>query len=121
MSLMGALSLGGSSLAAQQTGLQVTGNNIANAGTDGYTRQAVELQPGGPQSIGNQFLGMGVNVASISRQANEAINQSMRDATSGQAGAQTLDILLGRIETTFGALDDNDLAGRLNTFFNSFL
>jgi flagellar hook-associated protein 1 FlgK len=117
---MGALSVGGSSLAAQQTGLQVTGNNIANAGTEGYTRQTVALTPGGPQKVGNHLLGTGVTVSAVQRQANEALNESLRDATSGQAGAQTLDTLLGRVESAFGALNDNDLAGRLNTFFNSF-
>src|ERR1043166_4189105 len=119
MSLLGALSLGGSSLAAQQTGLQVTGNNIANAGTEGYTRQTVRLTPGGAQQIApGQFLGTGVNVAAIERQANDAINESLRDATSNQNSAQTLDTLLGRVETTFGALNDNDLSARLTDFFN---
>jgi flagellar hook-associated protein 1 len=121
MSLLSALSLGGSSLAAQQTGLQVTGNNIANAGTDGYTRETVRLTPGGPQAVGNgQFLGTGVTVDTIQRQANEAINESLRNATSDQTGAQTLDSLLGQIEDTFGALNDNDLSARLTDFFNSF-
>jgi len=118
---LGALSLGGSSLAAQQVGLQVTGNNIANAGTDGYSRQTVNLQPGDPQQLApGQFLGTGVNIASIQRQANEAINESLRDATSGQSGAQTLDTLLGRVEGTFGALNDNDLSARMTSFFNGF-
>jgi flagellar hook-associated protein 1 FlgK len=121
VSLLGALSLGGSSLAAQQTGLQVTGNNLANAGSAGYTRQTVNLLPAGSQRIGNgQFVGTGVAVDSIERQANEAINESLRQATSSQTGAQTLDTLLGRIQTTFGALDDNDLSARLTSFFNGF-
>jgi flagellar hook-associated protein 1 FlgK len=113
--------LGGSSLAAQQTGLQVTGNNIANAGTEGYTRQTVKLTPGGPLALGNgQYVGTGVEVDSIERQANAAINESLRNATSDQQGAQTLDTLLGRIQTTFGALNDSDLAARMTDFFNSF-
>ena len=121
MSLLGALSLGGSSLAAQQAGLEVTGNNIANAGTDGYSRQSVHLQPGDPQQLApGKFLGTGVNIASIERQANAAINESLRDATSGQNGAQTLDTLLSRVEGTFGALNDNDLSARMTTFFNGF-
>jgi flagellar hook-associated protein 1 len=121
VSLLGALSLGGSSLAAQQTGLQVTGNNIANAGTEGYTRQTVKLSPAGSQQIGNgQFVGVGVAVDSIERQANATINESLRDATSSKTGAETLDTLLGRIQTTFGALNDNDLSARVTEFFNGF-
>ena len=90
MSLLSALNLGGSSLAAQQLGLQVTGNNIANSGTAGYTRQTVSLNPSDAQALGNgQYLGTGVTVASVNRQANDAVNQSLRDATSGQNSAQT--------------------------------
>jgi len=121
VSLLGALSLGGSSLAAQQVGLQVTGNNIANAGTEGYTRETVRLSPSGPQAIGNgQFLGTGVSLDTVERQANEAMNESLRDSTSDQASAQTLDTLLGQVEDTFGALNDNDLSSRLTDFFNGF-
>ena len=52
---MGALSLGGSSLAAQQTGLQVTGNNIANANTPGYIRQETVYTPAPVQRIARDF------------------------------------------------------------------
>jgi flagellar hook-associated protein 1 FlgK len=121
MTLLGALNLGRSSLAAQQTGLQVTGNNIANAGTEGYTRQTVRLTPGGPEQIApGQFLGTGVNVNSIAREANFAVNESLRNAVSDQSSASTLDNLLGRVEATFGALNDNDLSARMTGFFNSF-
>src|SRR4051812_12280123 len=69
VSLFGALHLGGSSLAAQQTALQVTGNNIANAGTAGYSRQVVSLtsMPDVKTSSG-QYVGSGVGVASVQRQ-----------------------------------------------------
>ena len=121
MSLLGALSLGGSSLAAQQTGLQVTGNNIANAGTVGYSRQSVDLTPGASNQIANgQYLGTGVTVEAIQRQANEAINSSLRDATSDQSASQTLDSLLSQVQSTFGTLNDGDLSAQMSNFFNSF-
>lgn len=121
MSLLGALSLGGASLAAQQTGLQVTGNNIANAGTVGYSRQSVQLTPGASNKLANgQYLGTGVTVDAIQRQANDAINSSLRDATSDQSAAQTLDSLLSQVQSTFGTLNDGDLSAQMNDFFNSF-
>ena len=39
MSLFGAIQMGGNTLQAMQIGLQVVGNNIANANTPGYVRQ----------------------------------------------------------------------------------
>ena len=121
MSLLGALNLGSSSLQAQQIGLQVTGNNIANAGTPGYTRETVNLTPSGPEQISpGQYVGTGVTVQGVERQVSEAINASLRDATSAQSGAQTLSDTLTSIETTFGSLNSNDLSSQLSTFFNNF-
>ena len=121
MTLIGALQLGQSSLAAQQVGLTVTGNNITNAGTEGYSRQVVRLTPSTPVAFGQgQSLGTGVTIDSIERQVNAALDESLRDATSDQNGAGTLDNVLGRLETTFGILNDNDLSARMSDFFNSF-
>src|SRR5262249_5535899 len=74
---------------------------------------STQLAPG-------QFVGAGVQVTSIERQANAAINESLRDATSNQQSAQTLDTLLSRVQSSFGALNDNDISGRLTDFFNNF-
>jgi flagellar hook-associated protein 1 FlgK len=121
VSLLGALHSGASSLAAQQAGLQVTGNNIANAGTPGYTREVTNLAAtGGTQAAPGQYTGTGVGVLSIERQVNAALNESVRNATSDQSSAQTTDSILTRIETAFGALNDNDLSSRLTAFFNGF-
>ena len=121
MSLLGALQLGGSSLAAQQIALQVTGNNISNAGTDGYSRQVVQMAPGTPQEVAaGQFLGTGVTVQSVERQVSESLNESLRNATSGQTGAQTLTSYLTRLQSAYGALGSNDLSAQPTNVFNSF-
>lgn len=121
MSLFGALQLGKASLAAQQVGLEVTGNNIANAGTTGYSRQVARLSPTSPREVGSgQYVGTGVAVTSIERQVNEAIESSLREATSDLIGSQTMNDMLARIETVFGPLGENDLSARLQEFFNNF-
>ena len=49
MSTFSGLNIGLSSLYAQRRGLELTGHNIANANTEGYSRQRVRLQgEGGP-------------------------------------------------------------------------
>ena len=45
MSLLGALNTGKTALAVQQAAIQVTGNNIANAGNADYTRQVASVTP----------------------------------------------------------------------------
>ena len=51
MSLSGALQVGKSALAVTQAALQVTGNNIANAGNPDYTRQVANLEPSRDQQL----------------------------------------------------------------------
>ena len=46
MSLIGTLNIGKSALATHQASIQVTGNNIANAGNADYTRQTGHVTPG---------------------------------------------------------------------------
>ncbi|HHC08781.1 MAG TPA: flagellar hook-associated protein FlgK [Actinobacteria bacterium] len=56
-----------SALQAAQAGLDTTSHNVANAGTDGYTRQRVELQARRPYASPNGPIGTGVDVADIAR------------------------------------------------------
>ena len=60
MSLVGTLNVGKSALAVQQAALQVTGNNIANAGNADYTRQVANLAPSRDQELRpGTFVGTG--------------------------------------------------------------
>ena len=96
----------------------MTGNNIANAGTAGYTRETVDIEPNGSVPVGNgQSTSSGVTVASVQRQVSEALNESLRDATSDQNGSQSLSSTLTSLQNAFGALNDNDLSTQLNSFF----
>src|SRR6266480_2923594 len=68
----GGLSIALSALTAQRRGLDVTGQNIANANTDGYSRQRVDLQATGGSPVPATFAvwdgtGSGVTVADVSR------------------------------------------------------
>ncbi|MGN6369965.1 MAG: flagellar hook-associated protein FlgK [Phycisphaerae bacterium] len=121
MSLFGSLSVGESGLRSAQGGLGVIGNNIANAGTPGYTRQVTNFSPGPDQQVTpTQMSGSGVTIASITRQVNEALNENLRDATSDQNASNSLNSMLTQLQTTFGALNENDLSSQLSTFFNNF-
>ena len=68
MSLFGILQLSGNALNAASLGLQVTGNNIANANTPGYLRQQLNLAPTEPQQLGGLSVGLGVSVTGITQQ-----------------------------------------------------
>ncbi|MCR8921392.1 flagellar hook-associated protein FlgK [Dasania sp. GY-MA-18] len=77
------LSIGVSGLSTNQTSLQVTGNNIANADVEGYSRQRaeVETRPEFFQGVG--FIGSGAGVSDISRIVeNFLITQLQSDTAS---------------------------------------
>ncbi|GAB4175136.1 MAG: flagellar hook-associated protein FlgK [Rhodocyclaceae bacterium] len=61
------LNIGASGLAAAQAGLLVTGHNIANAATPGYSRQGLEQTTNTPQFLGGSYFGQGTNVSAVKR------------------------------------------------------
>ncbi|MBX3364373.1 MAG: flagellar hook-associated protein FlgK [Phycisphaeraceae bacterium] len=120
MSLTAAIQIGHSALTASQVGLQVAGNNMANAATPGYTRQIAALAPQAGQRFGNVFLGRGVGVHDVRRQIDEALQSRLRAGISDASAArQRLDIA-GAVEATLNELSGNDLSSQFSAFFNSW-
>ena len=65
-----------SGLLAFQRALATTSNNVANANTEGYSRQRVEIVTRKPEGFGNGFVGSGVDVQTITRSYDQyAVNQ----------------------------------------------
>lgn len=121
MSLIGALNIGRNALAVQQASIQVTTNNIANAGNPDYTRQSARLTPGADQQyMPGIFLGSGVNLDSVNRQIDNALLQRLRSAMSDSKGADAQQSWLSRVESVFNALGSNGLSSQMSTFFNGW-
>ena len=69
MSLNGALQIGRSAIVASQAAMQVAGNNMANAATEGFHRRSIRLAPTGDEMILRRVLvGTGVQVQAIRRE-----------------------------------------------------
>ncbi|MEV4274358.1 flagellar hook-associated protein FlgK [Actinoplanes xinjiangensis] len=113
------------SLYAQRRGLDVTGQNIANASTEGYTRQRVvmhaqnaNLTPGIYSTT--TAVGNGVTVSSVERLRNSALDHRSftEHANSSyhneRAGAYTL------IEDVFGEPSDTALQARLQDMWDGW-
>src|SRR5690242_14658546 len=121
MSLIGALNAGKTALAVHQAALQVTGNNISNAGNADYTRQSSSISPSPDQQVQpGIFLGTGVNLDAVKRQIDEALEGRIRGSISDNEAADQMQQWLGRVEATFNELSDQDLSTQLSTFFNSW-
>jgi len=107
-----------SSLYAQRRGLDITGQNIANANTDGYSRQRADLQSvGGPgyPALWSTYegAGSGVTVADITRMRDGFLENRGRIETAklGQV-TQNQDTLAG-IERTFSEPSTTGLQSQL--------
>ncbi|MGQ0627550.1 MAG: flagellar hook-associated protein FlgK [Phycisphaerales bacterium] len=120
MSLNSSLQIGRSGLTVSQLGLQVTGNNISNAASPGYSRQTALLQPVRDARVGRFYTGRGAEAAGIRRGVDEALQSRLRSGISAQAGAATDLELLGNVEATLNALSDSDLSSQLGRFFSSW-
>ena len=73
--LNNALYIGLSGLRTNQQGLNVTGHNISNVNTAGYTRQQVILATNKPIIVSGAVYGTGVNVAQVARYRDAAIDR----------------------------------------------
>jgi flagellar hook-associated protein 1 FlgK len=93
------LGIGISGLKAQQTALSVTGNNITNAGTEGYSRQTVGFNENTPQFTGGVWTGSGVNVDSIKRVYDEFLTEQMQRDSSTFNKFDTLSLNASQIDS----------------------
>src|SRR6185369_5804091 len=119
MSLFGTIQNAGNALNAAQIGLQVTGNNIANANTPGYIRERVVLMPSPTQRLGNLLLGSGVKVHSIVQEIDQFLEDQFRSASSDVSNSEIQENTYAQLEGLVGELSSSDLSTSLTKFFNS--
>src|SRR5262249_47589017 len=113
----GILSTGQQALLAHQTALQVTGQNITNANTPGYSRERAELVSA-PSSLTN-ILRSGVNVEEVTRAYDRFVTTQVGVASSNLQSTQTQADLLGQVEALFNDLNTPEagLSGALDGLF----
>ena len=87
--MAGILNIGTTALTSFQRSLATTGHNIANADTEGYSRQRTELATQIPQLLGAGWIGSGVQVVSIDRLYDNFLATQMRTAQSTATEQET--------------------------------
>jgi flagellar hook-associated protein 1 FlgK len=114
-------------LMAQRAALTLTGQNIANANTVGYTRQRANLaavatptQAGMMSSSAVEQNGGGVTVGSITRLADAFVDARQRDAHSQASYATATSSALGQVEQILGEPSDTGLSTQLSAFWNAW-
>jgi flagellar hook-associated protein 1 len=101
MSASPLLSIGTRAMFANYAALQTIGHNIANANTEGYSRQQVELATAQGQFTGAGFFGKGVDVAAVTRSHNAFLTREAATASSQAAADGARLEQLQRLEAVF--------------------
>jgi flagellar hook-associated protein 1 len=117
MSIMGILNVASKALAAQKTAIDVTGQNIANVSTPGYTRQSVILENSGGSVDYLNVTGNGVRVAAVQR----AKDIFLQGQTLGETGKETaLQDAMAKVEPLFADTTTTGLGTSLQNFYNAW-
>ncbi len=117
---MSNFSIGLSGLDAATTALEVIGNNTANASTEGYHRQRVELTPTSYSGSGADAAGAGVDVAGVTRLVDKLLeSEILAQECSYEQISQELSIM-NTVETTFGEFSEGSgLNATIDEFFGA--
>lgn len=112
MAIFAPLGIGRSALLAHQRAIQVTGANVANVATPGYSRQRAHLEPipGG--------AGHGVFVSGVERIVDRFLAARGLLQSSRDAGARAESELLERVQTFF-PIDGTSIGSALDDFFST--
>lgn len=103
---------------AFQRALEVTGHNISNANTPGYSRQVAEFTTRVGGGRGQLYVGGGTQVATIKRMYDQLLVDQFRTSTTGQARFSALNTLARRIDSLLADADTGLNTG-LQNFFNT--
>ena len=125
MSSFSGLNTALSSLYAQRRGLDVTGQNIANANTEGYTRQRVVLQSQNANLVPGVYattnaVGNGVAVSSVERMRSAAADQRSFTEHANSAYHNERAAAYASIEDAFGEPSDTGLQSRMQDMWDGF-
>ncbi len=116
--LSGSLSIANQAIEANQTGLQVTANNLANVNTPGYSRQVVDLAEQAPYSA-TAGLGGGVTVQQIQSIRDAVLNIRVGQELQTQGSLTSLQDQLNPVQTLFSASSGAGLSTAIDGFFSS--
>jgi len=118
---MSGYSIAISGINAAQRALDIIGNNIANAATDGYHRQRVDLIPLYSAQTSSGILGGGVEVAGVTRMIDSLLEreilrqQSLLEYVSQEFGTmRTVENALGELSA-----EGSGLNAAIDSFFNA--
>lgn len=118
------LNTAASALAAQQAALNTTGHNIANANTEGYSRQEATTvaampytMPSMNKAVGPGQLGSGVKIDQIRQIRDSFLDTQFRKESTTSGYYEAKQYSMDKVETVFNEPSTSGLNTALSTFW----
>ncbi|RJO67171.1 MAG: flagellar hook-associated protein FlgK [Myxococcales bacterium] len=109
------LNIARSGISVNQSALKVTGHNVANVNTPGYSRQRISLK-----SIGGAgMLGAGVSLADVRRVHDQFLEKQVNRQKATLEFLNGRDLLTQQLDAVFPDADADGVSNALSTFFNA--
>ncbi len=120
MSLFEGLNVATRGLAAAQMGINVSGQNITNAKTEGYSRKRIEQSGEWRRDGAFGQMGFGVEVYAINRIRNQFTDRLVNEESTRFGYFSVKDAAYQRVEAIFCEPEDFALNQLLNDFWNGW-
>ncbi|MEA1900168.1 MAG: flagellar hook-associated protein FlgK [Thermodesulfobacteriota bacterium] len=118
--VFGILNTGRTALFTQQKAIDVTGHNIANVNTDGYSRQRVNMETNEPYSSQPGQTGTGVRAAEIQRIYDRFLGAQINNENQNLGNWETQKGVLERVEIIFDESSGYGLNQAMSEFWNAW-
>jgi flagellar hook-associated protein 1 FlgK len=113
------LGIGKSGLFTAKQSMATTSHNIANANTEGFSRQEVRTKSGIAINEGDYVAGTGVDIQSIRRSHDDLVEKKLNNSLSNHKYDEERTTQLGHVEEIFNEINSEGMNKILNRFFNS--
>ncbi len=114
------LSVASTALRTQQEAINVTAHNIANAATEGYSKQRPVLSQLPPQRTPTGIFGSGVGVVDVQRIRDVYLDSNYRLETGEYRESEVRSGVLGQLETILSEPGEGGLSTTLDQFFSAW-
>lgn len=120
-SIFAGLNISKQGLFAQQRSLHTISHNVANANTEGYSRQRVDFHATRPEVLPGTYgmLGTGVDVDAAKQIRDEFLDFSFRGENSRLGTYEVYDDIMKNIEGVFNEPSDSSFSKLMDNFYSA--
>ncbi len=118
-SITAGLYIGRDALMAQQTAINVTGQNISNVNTPGYSRQRVNFENTSVQTSEGS-VGTGVRVTSVNRVVDQFINADINTALQQKGAWEAMQQATDQTNNIFTETATQGISQQMSKFWNAW-